>query len=185
MGPEVDMSGKLDNSMEVSPVSVKEIGNTMKECEENLVVCASNCEDHEFVDVVAKSPEENLVMPCPISSEDNASNREACAVDCDQGMTSNRRNEDVEVDIVEDGVPDEEMPAERESLDATENSSSFECTDSGSGVPGPSSDVEVESQMRDDNASLLGLDGLSGTFRSRYISIDVGVYVCVFLWMLH
>lgn len=170
MGPEVDVSGKIDTKMEVSPGSIKEIGSTMKVCEENLVVCASNCEDHEFVDAVAKTPEENSMMPCANSFEDNVIHREDCTVECDQGVASNRRNEDVEVDIVEDGVPDEEMVAERESLDATENSSSFGCTDSETGIAGTSSDIEVESQMRDDNASLLEFDGLSGMFRTRYIS---------------
>lgn len=167
MGPEVDMSGKFDTKMEVSPGSVKEIGTTMKVCEENLIVCASNCEDHAFVDVIEKTPEENLLMPCANSSEDHVVHREDCTVECDQGMASKGCNEDVEVDVVEDGIPNEEMAAERESLDATENSSSFGCTDSGTGVAGASSDVEVESHMRDDNASLLEFDGLSGMFRTR------------------
>lgn len=180
MGPEVDMSGKLDTMMEVLPFNVKESGSTVKMPEDKLVVCASNCEDHGFVDAVAKTPEENHMMACTSRYQDNAFHMDVSAAGRDQVMPSNGINEDVEVDIVENVVSDEEMVAERESLDATENSSSFGCTDSGTGTAGASSDVEVESQVRDDNASLMEFDGFSDLFRNRYISYILA-YMCVLI----
>ncbi|KAL2892537.1 DNA mismatch repair protein MutS [Bienertia sinuspersici] len=166
MGPEVDMSGELGTKMEVSPVSTKGNGSTVKLPEENLVVCASNCEDHAFVDAVVKT-EENPVMACASSYEDNAFHMEASMVDCDKVMASKGNKEEVDVEIVEDVTPDEELVTDTESLDATENSSSFSCTDSETGTTGAFSDVEVESHLRQDDASLMEFDGISDLFRTR------------------
>lgn len=170
MGPEVDMSGNFDSPMDVSPASMKENVSTVKVPEEKLVVCASKCEDHGFADADAdaKTPEETPMMMCASNYEDNAVHMEVPAVDCDQVMASKGYDEDVEVDIVGDVVSEEKV-AERESLDATESSSSFGHTDSEAGTAGPSDDVdvEVESQMRDNNASLMDFDGFNGFFRTR------------------
>lgn len=161
MGPEIEMSAELKTIMDVSPGNIKENRNSIELSEEKLVVCSSNCEDHDFVYSAAKASDGNLMMTCTSSYEDNSFH------DCDQIMASKECNEDVVVDIVENVIPEEDIVAERESLDATENSSSFGCTDSGAGTAGASSDVEVESQMRDDNASLMDFDGFNDIFRTR------------------
>uniref|UniRef100_A0A803LID7 Uncharacterized protein n=1 Tax=Chenopodium quinoa TaxID=63459 RepID=A0A803LID7_CHEQI len=132
MGPEVDMSGKFDTPMEVSPVSMKD-NSTVKLSEEKLVVCTSNCEDHGFVDApVAKTPEENPITTCASSYEDSGFHMDVSGVDCDQ-----------------------------------ENSSSFGCTDSETGTAGASNDVEVESEVRNDNSSLMEFDGFNDLFKTR------------------
>ncbi|XP_021755246.1 uncharacterized protein LOC110720514 [Chenopodium quinoa] len=168
MGPEVDMSGKLDTPMKVSPVSMKD-NSTVKLSEENLVVCTSNCEDHGFADAdaVVKTPEENPVTTCASSYEDSGFHMDVSRADCDQGMAANGNDEDLEVDIVENVESDEEVVSERESLDATENSSSFGCTDSETGTAGALNDVEVESELRNDNSSLMEFDGFNDLFKTR------------------
>lgn len=172
MGPEIEMSAELKTIMDVSPGNIKENRNSIELSEEKLVVCSSNCEDHDFVYSAAKASDGNLMMTCTSSYEDNSFH------DCDQIMASKECNEDVVVDIVENVIPEEDIVAERESLDATENSSSFGCTDSGAGTAGASSDVEVESQMRDDNASLMDFDGFNDIFRTRYVSF---ILACIFV----
>lgn len=153
---EVGMSQKLSNVMESSPVSIKENVSSVKLHEEKSDVCASKCEE--------KNSEENLMITCASNYEDNSFHME---VDRDQDMTMGP-NEDVEVDVVGNGIVVEEMMADRESqsLDATENSSSFGCTDSGIGAAGVASDVEVESQLRDGDGSLKELDRLD-LFKTR------------------
>ena len=151
---EVGMSQNLNNIMESSPVSIKENASSVKLHEEKSDVSASKCEE--------KNPKENLMITCASNYEDNSFHME---VDCDQGMTMGP-NEDVDVDVVGNGVVVEEMMADRESLDATENSSSFGCTDSGIGTAGAASDVEVESRLRDGDGSLKELDRLD-LFKTR------------------
>lgn len=86
----------------------------------------------------------------------------------DHVTPSEGNNEDEEVNILDDFNPVEERrEVERDLQDATESSSSFGCTDSETENAAMLGDEEVESQIREDNASLVGFDGSCGLFRMR------------------
>ncbi|KAK9742754.1 hypothetical protein RND81_03G195300 [Saponaria officinalis] len=87
----------------------------------------------------------------------------------DNNVGTRGNDKELVVDVVGNTVSDEgeERVVDRESQDATECSSSFGCTDSGSRNAEVSGDMEVESQLHDDSAMLTGLDGCSDLFRTR------------------
>lgn len=164
MVPTLEMSGKLETIVEISP-TVMENGKSVELPEEKMMICASNCEDNTFDDTAIVLPVEKQVMTCANNCEDTTLQMEASPDICNRIMPSKDCNEDVEVDIVEDTKPNEERVAEREfeNGDVTESSSSFGYTDSGIGSAAVSSDIEVESKPQDVHASLLRFDG----FRTR------------------
>ncbi|GAB4861971.1 hypothetical protein Ancab_037225 [Ancistrocladus abbreviatus] len=137
MGPDLDLKGKEEVSVEISPV--KENGDTYKLKEEKMMTCASNCEDKTF-DMVA--------LPNEL-------------------MRATNGNEDVEINITDCTNFGQKVLYDSGYQDATESSSSFGDTDSGIGSGAASSDVEAESCFRDDNTSALGFDGLGDLFQMR------------------
>lgn len=165
MVPIIGMSGKLETLAETPP-AIMENGNSVKSPEERMMICSSNCEDNTF-DEAATVAEEKRIMTCTNNSEDNTFHTEESLGSHYHTVPSKDTIDDVEVDIVGEPKPDEERMAERESQNVTESSSSFGSTDSGAGSAAGSSDVEVESQVQDDNASLLRFDGFSHLFGTR------------------
>ncbi|KAH9627470.1 hypothetical protein KSS87_006161 [Heliosperma pusillum] len=143
MGSEIEISEKMEDLVEVSP-SMVEDGKPCVSPREELGNCASNREDDVFC------------MEGVVGVHDN-------------GVGSTRNGEEFEVDVVGDVIRDDdgvERVVERESQDATECSSSFGCTDSGSGTVEASGDMEVESVVHDDNIAI-GFDGCSDLLRTR------------------
>ncbi|GMH00639.1 hypothetical protein Nepgr_002478 [Nepenthes gracilis] len=118
--------------------SAKKNGNASKVARE-LLTCASDCKDNSF-------------------DMDALQNEHIAALNV---------TEDMEINITECMSSHEKELVKIEHEDATENSSSFGGTDSGTENAAVSSDAEVESRRQDDGTSMLALDGFDDLFRVR------------------
>lgn len=166
MVSDLHMSGKLDTIMDISPTTM-ESDNSVKLPEEKMMICTNNCEDSAFVDDATEVPEEKLMMTCANNSEDHTFHTEVSPTGHDSIMANKRNDVDVEVNIIDNVDSDKERVVETGPQDMTESSSSFGCSeDSWNGSAAVSSDMEVESQIQDNNTSLLGFDGCD-LFRTR------------------
>ncbi|KAL5755035.1 hypothetical protein ACOSP7_023255 [Xanthoceras sorbifolium] len=130
MGPAVEMEGKSDIMMDISATKQND-GNVLQHHEDALMPCASNIEDNTFH------------MGALFDGEAKVQNG----------------SEDVEVNITDCTKSIDHILIEAECKDATENSSSFGDTISGTDDGSSMDDVAVDSPFCDGNALASVFDG--------------------------
>lgn len=165
MVPDQDMSLKLNYAVDISPTFVKN-GNPIR-LREGKMICGSNSKDYAFDNAAMDVPQGKIMVNRASSCQDNAVDMEISSGGHDHVPATRGCNEDAEVDVVGDVNANEERVVGKDSPDVTESSSSFGSANSEAENVAMLSDVEVESQMREDNASFMGFNGFSDLIRPR------------------
>lgn len=165
MVPDQDMSLKLNYAMDISPTFVNN-GNLIK-LREGKMICRSNSKDYAFDNAAVDVPQGKIMVNCASSCQDKTVDMEISPEGHEHVLATRRCNEDAEVDVVGDVNTNEERVSGKDSLDVTESSSSFGSANSEAENVAMLSDVEVESQMREDNASFAGFNEFGDLFRPR------------------
>ncbi|PWA68566.1 hypothetical protein CTI12_AA307450 [Artemisia annua] len=180
MCPVSDHRARTETAMEASTsknhtpfMSTPKVKNMRPECKnEDVEVDILNCTDDDVeVDVMNCTDEDVEIDVMNCTNED----AEVDVINC----TNN--DEDAEVDIINCTNNDEGAMVETHSDDATATSSSFGDLFSDGGSREYGSDNEVMSELREDDAPMLGLGG-SGDVRKKRVTSHWRKFVQPIMW---